>query len=141
MFKFFSQDKFCFYEYLQFLLAFVPIVLRHILKAIWKSTRLSRHLYMFFFFIHSEASISVLEKMLLEVLEHSISIYSFNKNVGKLSIKILVLESIIRVHLYTIHLQRFVSILDMQKKPSLRQFRRVRRSMHAIACLIWWSLD
>ena len=89
LFKCFSLAQFCFDQYLSFLWAFVPIVLRHILKAIWKSTRWSKHFCMFFF-IGSEVSICVLEKMLLEFLEQpsiSISKYSFEKNFGKLPIK------------------------------------------------------
>ena len=87
----------------------IVIVLRHILKAIRKFNRLSRQFFIFYFFylfisffIHSESSIGVLEKMLLEFLEHlsiSISKHSFNEKLGKLPIKTSILEPFIRGHL------------------------------------------
>ena len=56
----------------------------------------------FFFSIHSEVSIGILQKMLLEVLEHpsiSISMKVSVKKFGKLLIKTTTLDSFIQVHL------------------------------------------
>ena len=65
------------------------------------------------FLIHSEASIGVLKKMLLEVLKHpSIRIS-----------KILLMKILWK----TTHFERFMSILDMQKKGCLRNSRHVQR--------------
>ena len=99
-----------------------------------------------FFKIHSEASIGVLVKRLFEFLDQpsiSISKNSFSENFGKLSsenIHFGVLYSSTFTGLLgvgkTTYLERFISILEVQKKVFLRNFRWVLRCAHAFRWLI-----
>ena len=38
-------------------------------------------------------------------------------------------------------LERFMFVLDMPKKKTLRNFRHVLRCTHTITCFIWQSLN
>ena len=95
-------------------------------------------------FIHPEISIGIVEKRLFEFLE-----YSFEKivamEISYKSIHFGVLNSSTFASLQgvrkTTRLERFMSVLDVQKKACLISFRREQSYAHVIACFIWRRLN
>ena len=102
-------------------------------------------------FIHPEATIGALEKVLFEFLEYS-SI-SITKKYLKLKFCETSQKNIYfgvpywRKFAYvlgvqkTTRLKRFISVLGVRKKACLRNVRRGQRCAHVITCFMWQSLN
>ena len=140
------SSKILFLPYKIFLKKNKTLPIQILQSIIWHQYRLSTINHFHFLFIHSEASIGVLVKRLFEFLDQpsiSISKNSFSENFGKLSsenIHFGVLYSSTFTGLLgvgkTTYLERFISILEVQKKVCLRNFRQVLRCAHAFRWLI-----
>ena len=98
-------------------------------------------------FIYPEATIGVFGVTIHKYFEKIVAMKTLQNFSPK---KTSILESLIQTHLQafkrpgvqkTTRLERFMSVLDVQKKACLRSFRHVQRCAHEITCFIWQSLN